>query len=71
MLGLFGDFIGQLIDLVLTIWSVDSQIRDSSAMTAGSEFDRQSRGFVARLCGGIILLLLLAALLCWWFTKSA
>jgi hypothetical protein len=64
------DFIGDLIELVVRVWYADSQIRDSSPMTAGSEFDKQSRRFVARLCGGIILVLALAAFAWWWFTRS-
>jgi hypothetical protein len=39
-------------------------------MTAGSDFDKESRRFVARLCRGVILVLLIAAFLVWWFTKS-
>jgi hypothetical protein len=64
------DFIGYLIELIAEIWNADSQLRDQSAMTSGSEFDRRSRRFVARLCGGAIVLLLIAGFLLWWLTRS-
>jgi len=56
------DFIGSLIEMVARIWVTDSEIRDESPMTSGSEFDKESRRFVAWLCGGIILLLLIGGL---------
>jgi hypothetical protein len=64
-----GNFIGRLIHLVASIWHTDSDMRDRSPMTAGSQFDRDSRRFVAWLCGGIIALLLIASLLWRWLTR--
>ena len=66
----FWRIIGYLIWLVATIWEADSQIRDNSPMTTGSEFDKESRRFVARLCGGIILLVIIAGLVLWWLARS-
>jgi hypothetical protein len=60
------EFILRLIYGVVRIWYVDSQIRDHDPLTSGSEFDRQARLFVARICGGVILLLLVAGCV-WWF----
>ena len=62
-----GDFLGDLLQAIVRIWRTDSEMRDSSAMTAGSEFDKQSRRFVARICIGAIVLVLIVALLwrCW------
>ena len=54
-----GDLIAHLIEFVARIWYTDSQMRDGSPMTSGSQFDRESRRFVAWLCGGIIGLLLI------------
>ena len=61
-----GNLIGQLIHLVASIWRTDSEMRDRSPMTAGSQFDRDSRRFVACVCGGIIALLLIASLVGGW-----
>ena len=55
------NFLGALIELIARIWHTDSQIRDQSLLGEG-EFDRQSRRFVVRVCGGAILLLVFAAL---------
>jgi hypothetical protein len=63
------DLIGDLINAVAQLWWTDSEMRDSSPMTAGSQFDRESRRFVALLCGGVIILLLIAGLLWWWFAQ--
>jgi hypothetical protein len=57
--------LGDLIELVCRIWKADSEIRDRSLL-GESEFDRQSRRSVARLCGGIILLLVIVGVLWWW-----
>ena len=64
------DFIGELIFAVAQIWKTDSEIRDRSPMTAGSEFDKESRRFVARLCGVIIFFLFIAGIAWWWLTRS-
>jgi hypothetical protein len=64
-----GEFIGMLIEFVARIWHADAQIRGQSPMTSGSQFDRESRRFVAWLCGGIIVLLLILGLAVWWFTR--
>ena len=64
------DFLGDLIYAVASIWRADSEIRDRSPMISGSEFDRDSRRFVARLCGGIIAFLVIAGLVWWWLTRS-
>lgn len=61
-----GNFIAHLIEFVARIWHTDSEMRDRSAMTAGSQFDRDSRRFVAWLCCGIIVLLLISSLLWGW-----
>jgi hypothetical protein len=66
----FLEIIGDLISLVVNIWEADSDIRRKSPLTYGSEFDKQSRRFVASLCGGIILVLVIAGLVLWWFTRS-
>jgi len=58
-----------LIELVARIWMADSQLRDQSMLGEG-EFDKQSRRFVAKLCGGIILLLIVAGTALWWFTRK-
>jgi hypothetical protein len=58
-----------LIELVARIWLADSEIRDRSVL-GDSELDRQSRRFVAWLCGGTIALLVLAGIAWWWFTRS-
>lgn len=60
--------LGDLIELVARIWHADSAIRDRSLL-GESEMDRQSRRFVAWLCGGTIALLVLAGVLWWWFTE--
>lgn len=64
------EFLAELIGAVAQIWWTDSEMRNRDPLTSGSEFDRQSRRFVARLCGGIILLMLIAGFLVWWFTKT-
>jgi hypothetical protein len=64
------DFLFDLISALATIWRTDSEIRDQSPMTTGSQFDRDSRRFVARLCGGLIALLLFVGLIVWWFTRK-
>lgn len=64
-----GDFIEYLIEFVARLWYTDSEIRDQSPMTSGSQFDKESRRFVAWLCGGAIVLLLIAGFLWWWFTR--
>ena len=56
----------QLIEFVMWIWYADSRMRDSDSLTRGSQFDLESRKFVARLCGGIVLIFLIAAFV-WWF----
>ena len=56
-------FLGDLIYLVARIWHLDSKIRDDSRLIAGSEYDKQSRRFVARLCAGCIMLLVILGLL--------
>jgi hypothetical protein len=63
-------FLGDLIYAVARIWRTDSEMRDSGGLTTGSEFDKQSRRFVARVCGGTIILLLVASLLWYWLTRS-
>ena len=64
------DLLADLIHLVAQIWWADSEMRDRSPLTYQTEFDRQSRRFVARLCGGIIILLLIAGFLVWWLTRG-
>lgn len=61
------NLLGDLIYAVARIWRIDSEMRDSSPLISGSEFDKHSRRFVARLCAGIIMSLLIVALLWWWF----
>lgn len=61
------NFLGDLIELVARIWHTDSQMRDRS-LFGESELDKQSRRFVARLCGGTILVLILAGIAWWWST---
>jgi len=63
------DLLADLIHLVAQVWWADSEMRNRSPLSSGSEFDRQSRRFVARLCGGSILLLLIAGTLVWWFAR--
>lgn len=58
------EFIGSLIELILTVWSTDSEMR--GGLTSGSDWDRSSRWFVAKLCGGLILLLVLLGLFLNW-----
>ena len=64
------DFLGDLIYALVRIWRVDSELRDQSSMTRGSEFDRQSRGFVARLFIGVIVLVILVGLVLSYLTRS-
>ena len=64
-----GDFIGYLIEFVVRIWDADTEIRDRSIL-GESEMERDSRRFVAWLCGGIIFVLLVAGFLWWWFTRN-
>jgi hypothetical protein len=54
------DLIAHLIELIAHIWSADTQMRDQSLL-GESEDDKQSRRFVAVLCGGAILLLICVA----------
>lgn len=60
---------GSLIEIVARIWHADSEIRDSSLL-GESELDKQSRRFVAKLCGGAIFLILMAAIGWWWFSRQ-
>jgi hypothetical protein len=62
--------IGGLIELIATIWPADSEMRDNSLL-GESRLDKESRRFVAWLCGGaIVLLLLLPACLVLWFLRG-
>jgi hypothetical protein len=62
-------FMAQLIDLVAQIWRADSDVRDRSIF-GESEMERQSRRFVAWLCGSIIFLLVVGGVVWWWFVKK-
>ena len=57
--------IDALIELIASIWRADTELRDSSGL-GESRLDRDSRRFVARLCGGAITLLLAISGLAWW-----
>jgi len=57
--------IDALIELIASIWRADTELRDSSRL-GESRLDRDSRRFVARLCGGAITLLLAISGLAWW-----
>ena len=57
----------ELIEIVARIWRSDSEMRDRS-LFGESDMDKQSRRFVAWLCGGTIVLLALAGVL-WWFVE--
>jgi hypothetical protein len=59
------DLIAHLIELIAHIWSADTQMRES--LLGESEGDKQSRRFVALICGGTILLLVCAVVGWWWF----
>ena len=48
--------IDALIELIASIWRADTELRDSSRL-GESRLDRDSRRFVAWLCGGAITLL--------------
>ncbi len=62
--------IGALIELRATIWRADTEMRDNSLL-GESRLDKESRRFVAWLCGGaIILLLLLPACLTLWLFRG-
>ena len=56
--------IGDLIDLIASVWRADSELRGSCL--GESRLDRESRRLVAWLCGGAIVLLLALAALAWW-----
>ena len=56
-----------LIELIVSLWQADSEIRDRSLL-GESEFDKKSRRFVRWLCGGTIALLVLAGLAWWWLS---
>jgi hypothetical protein len=56
------------IELVARIWQADSAIRRRSVL-GESKLDRQSRHFVAWLCGGLIALPVLAGIAWWWFAR--
>jgi len=62
------DLIGHLIELIANIWSADTEMRNRSLL-GESEDDRQSRRFVALLCGGSILVLICAAVGWWWLHR--
>ena len=61
--------LGDLIEFIARIWHTDSQMRDRSLL-GESEWDKQSRRFVAWLSGSIIGLLLLVGIAWWWFSRS-
>ena len=63
------DFLGDIVALIAQIWQADSEIRNRSLL-GESEFDRQCKRSVARLCGGAIVLLVLSGIAWWWFTRN-
>ena len=64
------DFFANLIALVAQIWVTDEEVRDRSVF-GESEFERNGRLFVARLCGGIIIGVAVAAVAWRWFTRKS
>jgi hypothetical protein len=50
--------LGFIISMVEKIWETDTELRDQS-LFGESRQDRQSRRFVAWICGGAIALLIL------------
>jgi len=63
------DFIGDLIELVASLWQADSELRDRSVF-GESEMERGSRRFVAWFCIGLILLLAAVGFAWWWFAAT-
>jgi hypothetical protein len=62
------DLVEGVINLIAGIWRTDCDLRNSSAMTAGSKFERDSRAFVALLCAGVIALIVIAGFV-WWYLR--
>lgn len=53
--------LGELIAIVATIWTADSEMRDGS-IVGQSEMDRRSRRWVSIICGTLIALLVIAGI---------
>ena len=64
-----GDFFAALIELIGNIWGADTELRNRS-IAGESEFDRDSRRFVAKVCGGAIAVVILAAIAWWCLTQG-
>jgi hypothetical protein len=62
------DLIPQLIELIASSWSADTEVRDRSLL-GESEDDKQSRRFVALLCRAAILLLICVVVGWWWWYR--
>ena len=63
-------FLADLIYLIASVWMKDTEIRDQSPFITGSEFDRDGRRFVARVCTILILLVLITGVAFWWLAKK-
>lgn len=62
--------LSHLIQAIIRIWHADNELRDSSSMTAGSEFDKAGRRSVALFCGGFVILLIILDIVWWWLKRS-